>query len=159
MLQKSSERYDIILDTEVLKLFLIGLYDTKSITRRCKDFNETDFNTLLSFLAAKGKKIIITPHLLAEVSNVLEKPRDNFENVMENALEHMQKMREIPISKKNLIKDNKDCLCKFGFADASMFNILEKARKHTLVITTDKPFLYYCSNKTIDVRQFPFFET
>lgn len=156
--QKLSEKYSIILDTKVLKLYLIGLYDRKSITKRCEDFNEENFNILFSFIEEKCKKIIITPHLLAETSNFLEKPRNNYEIVMENVLENIQavKMREIFYSMNKLIKNNKECLCKFGFADASMFNILEKSREHTMLITTDNDFLNYCYNKNIKVMYFPF---
>lgn len=160
-LQNSTEKYSIILDTKVLKLLLIGLYDSKAISKRCEHcegFNEENFNILLSFIKTRCKKIIITPYLLAEVSNFLEKPRDNYEVVMENALENIQKMkmREIFHNMKKLIESNKKCLCKFGFADASMFKILEESREYTMLITTDEDFLYYCYNNSIKVMQFPF---
>lgn len=155
-LQGSPRKYNIILDTKVLKLFLIGLHDRRSIERCCKDYTEEDFNNLLCFLKTYGKKIVLTPHLLAEVSNFLESSGGNFESIMEGVLDYIERMREIAISKKALIKDGKGCLCKFGFTDASMFSILEKSRDYTMLVTTDKPFLYYCFNNRIEAREFPF---
>lgn len=158
--QNSSEKYNIILDTKVLKLFLIGLYDMKAITKRCKDchFNEEHFNNLFAFINETGKRIIITPYLLAEVSNFLEKPSYGYEELMVDTLKNIQnwKMKEIVHNKKKLIKNSEKCLCKFGFTDASMYSILDKSKEYTMLITTDEPFLLYCYNNNITVRQFPF---
>jgi predicted nucleic acid-binding protein len=154
-----SPRYKIILDSKVLKLYLIGSIDKNLIRRLCKDFVEEDFNELIAYIIYECEKIIVTPHILTEVSNFIRKAtgKDYFKGIMEKTLDHIEymKIKEISISKKELVKSDKKCLCAFGFTDAAIFNVLRKSSKYMKLVTTDDDFLAYCTNNKINGLKFP----
>lgn len=61
----------ILLDTNLFLLLIVGTYDLKfiSLHKRTKAFTEDDFILLEAFL--EDKDLTTTPHILAEVSNLL----------------------------------------------------------------------------------------
>jgi hypothetical protein len=62
---------EVLLDTNLLLLLLIGSYERKRIRtfKRTAMFSELDFDLLAVFLQA-FTKILTTPHILTEVSNL-----------------------------------------------------------------------------------------
>lgn len=64
-------QHGILVDTNILLLFFVGSYEPNWITKfkRTYQFNERDYQLLVSFLAAFERRIT-TPHILAEVSNL-----------------------------------------------------------------------------------------
>jgi len=65
-------RKGIIVDTGPLVLLLAGHYNYNSIgnSKLTAEFEKGDFDILTSFLS-KFRKIIVTSHVLAEVSNLI----------------------------------------------------------------------------------------
>ena len=63
--------HQVLLDTNLLLLFLVDSYERKRIRnfKRTSTFSEEDFDLLAAFLQA-FKKILTTPHILTEVSNL-----------------------------------------------------------------------------------------
>lgn len=61
----------VLLDTNLLLLFLVGSYERKRIRnfKRTSTFSESDFDLLAAFLQAFSR-ILTTPHILTEVSNL-----------------------------------------------------------------------------------------
>lgn len=69
---------NLIIDTNLLLLLVIGAVEggkhIKS-SKRLKDFDEFDYQTVLGFM--KGyKKVFITPYIATEVSNLIDLNRD-----------------------------------------------------------------------------------
>jgi rRNA-processing protein FCF1 len=61
----------VLVDTNLLLLFLVGVFDPRYISRyiRTASYDEEDFNVLAQVLQT-FRRIIVTPHILTEVSNL-----------------------------------------------------------------------------------------
>ncbi|MCU7809973.1 MAG: hypothetical protein KZQ77_01880 [Candidatus Thiodiazotropha sp. (ex Notomyrtea botanica)] len=61
----------IAVDTNLLVLLIVGYTDVKQISKhkRTKEFEEADFNLLVEILS-DYEEILLTPHVLTEVSNL-----------------------------------------------------------------------------------------
>ena len=70
----------ILVDTNILLLYFVGSFRRDLITqfKRTKKFTEKDFDTLRAVLAP-FKKIVTTPHILAEVSNLSSQFSENLQ--------------------------------------------------------------------------------
>ena len=95
----------VILDSGPFLLLLIGLYDSRMIgeAKRIKDYKPIHFNILIQFLA--GRKIFITPDVLAEVSN-LSKIVVNKDRILEffkTIIPEFQQINEYTTSKDIII--------------------------------------------------------
>lgn len=62
---------NVILDTNLLVLFVVGITDPKyiAIHKRLQDYNKNDFS-LLSRLVLSYESLVLNPHVLAETSNL-----------------------------------------------------------------------------------------
>lgn len=112
---------DILIDTGPLSLILFGAYDLYSI-RKLK-FRYTpdidDLRILLQFLLRF--RIVITPQVLAEVSNLVNTKIDkqNFMEFMKKNLLFMKKrLYEKHVPKDDILERTDEI--KFGFTDASL---------------------------------------
>ena len=67
----------IITDTGPLLLLLIGAYDKNTIKgfKRLSMYDSVDFDLLLEFVAKR--KVMVTPQVLAEVSNFAKELKNN----------------------------------------------------------------------------------
>ncbi len=72
-----TRRKTIITDTSPLLLLLIGSYDKSIIKgfKRLSRYDSDDFELLFQFVATR--KVIVTPQILAEVSNFAKMLKDN----------------------------------------------------------------------------------
>jgi hypothetical protein len=61
----------ILVDTNILLLLLVGLFDRKQISRfkRTSQFTEADYDLLVALLA-NFQRIVTSPNILTEVSNL-----------------------------------------------------------------------------------------
>jgi len=112
-----------------------------------------------------GKKIYVTPQLLAEYSNWLEKyvKDEKYRNLMKNAIEIFSKkeksskhyVEEHYVEMERMVKEEK-ILIDFGFSDVSIYlcskdlNNLNKDGRVTL-ITSDGELSGLCKNNRINV--------
>lgn len=62
----------IILDSNLLLLLVVGLTSPSYIAKhkRLREYNELDFDLLMRFIGS-ATKIVVTPHTLAETSNLI----------------------------------------------------------------------------------------
>lgn len=74
---RAYQRSGVLVDTNLLLVYFVGLYDTATGYRIINAFRYTkgtytagDFEILLSFLQ-RFRTVVTTPHILAEVSNSL----------------------------------------------------------------------------------------
>lgn len=127
---------DIIIDTGPLILFLSGVYNYESIGKNSltKEFSKEDFRLLSEFLR-NFKKIIITPHVLTEVSNLVNNklPKNYFKDFIVKVLKDIKDMKEVTINKEEIT--SKEILKEIGVADTSILICCEKENK--LILTKD----------------------
>ena len=64
-------RKNVILDTNLLVLFVVGITDPKyiAIHKRLQEYHKDDFS-LLSRLVLSYESLVLNPHVLAETSNL-----------------------------------------------------------------------------------------
>ena len=65
-------RREILLDSNVLLLWIVGSIDPEGIARfrRTRDFTRTDFEFLARWMARVGARWLASPNILTEVSNL-----------------------------------------------------------------------------------------
>lgn len=125
---RSKKFKGIVVDSNLLILLLIGLYDPDEIEKikrlQNKGFEKEDFHKLVSLIDAVSNKIIITPNILTEVSNLTENYNERtdltffkfIEKVINSFEEHNTNSNEI-------ILTNQTAFYKFGLTDSSIANL------------------------------------
>jgi hypothetical protein len=146
-------RKNLLLDTNLLLLLLVGSFDpskirTHKITAN-QGFNETDFDQLRNFTCT-FQKLVTTPHILTEVSNHADKIKgtnhlkflQQFISLIETLDEHLE-------ASKLIVKT--DVFVRFGLTDAAISRL---AYKDFLVITVDSPLAGFLQKKGVNVVNF-----
>ena len=141
----------IITDTSPLLLLLIGSYDKSAIRgfKRLSKYDSDDFDLLFQFVATR--RIIITPQILAEVSNLAKELKNNpttFSEIIEKNKTLLEKVCEKYIPKNDILGSQE--LARFGFTDASI--IVAAKENDALVLTDDYPLLGICKRKGLDTK-------
>jgi len=132
----------LIIDTNLLILLLVGYYDIDFIKTCTKtnEYDKSDFIYIASIIKELKPKIIVTPHILTELSNLTFKKMlsgDKFNKYFQEVCALLELADERHIGKDTIMRDSK-LLASFGFTDLS---IIEAAKKHGYaVITDDNPF-------------------
>ncbi|SRR5712692_1955870 len=125
---------DVLVDTNILLLYIVGLLDPSVIPRfkRTKIFTVEDFDEL-NYLLKRFRAVLTTPNILTEVSNLggqLAEPlRSGFFTILARAIplfteQHIDSRRASQI----------DRFITCGLTDAA---ILEAASRDILVVTDD----------------------
>lgn len=150
-------REGIILDTVVLLLFFIGKYDINYI----KDFGPThlyskDDYDLLNKIILPFKKIVITPQVIAEISNhslkyLFDAKLQQYLCVVVDFLRNKDKMEEQHVMFENWVDKSISRLCSFGFVDMGMYEI---SKQKGIPILTDEEYLYNFSKRNIPIIKF-----
>jgi len=143
-----TKKKPIITDTSPLLLLLIGSYDKNTIKgfKRLAKYDSVDFDLLLQFVA--NSKVMVTPQVLAEVSNFAKEHQDPFSEIIEKNKPMLEKICE-KYTPKNDILDSQE-LIKFGFTDTSI--IIAAIENDALVLTDDFPLCGICKRKGLDTK-------
>jgi hypothetical protein len=129
----------LILDTNLLLLLFIGGCDKKFLPScQCTEkYTEDDYNLLLKVLNFFEPEIVITPHILAEFSNIsrrdIKEPKIHYYLMM--VMDKLQHYKEEHIPLDRLLGLGINVIVLFGFPDMS---IIEAAKKLGGVILTDE---------------------
>ncbi len=132
----------LILDTNILLLFLVGIFN-KDYIKKCdflqnsnKCYGEEHYK-LVGKIIKYFNKIIITPQVLAEIYNIAHTSRIKKEKLLDEFLikviNQLKSFKEQYINKE-IIFNNSEVI-KFGFADISL---IEAARELKSPILTDE---------------------
>ena len=128
----------LILDTNLLLLLLIGACD-KSLLSLCQctdKYTGEDYDLLLKLLYFFESKIVITPHVLAEFSNIsrrdIKEPKIDY--YLTTVINRLKCYREENVSLDRLLEMGVKVAVLFGFPDMS---IIEATKKADAVILTD----------------------
>ncbi len=137
--QGTCTRSGLVIDTNMLIVYLVGLYNPDEIPKckRTRDYKIDDFIFIYELVKNTKAKIIVTPHILAELSNhtfdkLFYEP--GLSKYIKRVVDEVAKATEHPSSKDDLIIDIKS-LARFGFADCS---IIDAARTLRCAVLTNE---------------------
>jgi len=141
----------LLLDSNLLLLYFIGLYDCNKIStfKRTTKYTIEDFDRIFSIIEFFDR-VITTPHILTEISNLSgqlpDKIRSHYFHIFAKQIKLLE---EKPLPSKDLC--DSECFRKFGLTDSG---IVEISRDTYLVITDDFPLSGYLQSRNIDVINF-----
>lgn len=132
---KKHGKFGIIIDTNLLLLLLIGEYSPQYIChyKRTQKYSIEDFEWICLILKYFSK-VVVTPHILAEVWNFAEKiPEHHLVDFIKSSIEQLSLFDEDYIDKETILRD-KDQLKYIGVTDLS---IIYAAKQGNYVVLTD----------------------
>lgn len=142
------ERYKslgVIVDTNLLLLFFVGLYSPTKIEtfNRTNKYQRTDFDILMGFLA-NFDAFYTTPNILTEVSNLTGKlgkdPADFRATIFSSKIKVFE---EVYIPSRDVA--GSDNFAKLGLTDGGIIQI-QRAKGRFLLLTDDFDLYYrYCA--------------
>ncbi|RCJ37915.1 hypothetical protein A6770_14095 [Nostoc minutum NIES-26] len=145
---------EILVDTNILLLFLVGSVNPERITKfnRTQQFIPEDYELLLEFIA-RFHKLVTTPNILTEVNSLAnqlgEPERSQCFAIFAQFAQNVTRLNEHYI--KSLDAVTVDRFVKFGLTDCG---ILTLARGKHLVLTDDLKLTNYLQSLDIDVINF-----
>ena len=147
-LAKQNFGKDIFVDTKPLFLFLSGSYNINSLE---SEFSEKDFYFLQAFLA-QFAKIVITPQVLAEVSNLANTRigKKYFSDFIKSNVKIILNMDEHYVPKNEFIQ--KAETYRVGVTDSSIISCCKEF--NLLLLTNDSPLERICYEQTLPVLNF-----
>ncbi len=142
----------LLIDTNLLLLLFIGLYDKRLITtfkRTSNRFIDEDFENLSKFVD-NFRKIVTTPHILTELSNfsgeLSGRKKDDFFLFLSENIVNLEEIIDPSI---NIIENEE--FIKFGLTDTAIYCL---SRNKIPVITVDFKLSGYLQSKNIEVFNF-----
>jgi hypothetical protein len=140
----------ILIDTNLLLLYFIGKFDPSQIPKfkRTAKFTTDDFRTLVSVFK-QFNKIVTTPNILTEVSNLSNQLPDNLKRGFYSVFAGQVRIfdeRHMP----SINICAQDHFIKFGLTDSG---IVESASGY-LILTDDFKLANFLENRKFDVINF-----
>lgn len=143
----------LLLDTNLLLLYLIGGKDPKLLdrARRLNAYIEEDFYLLVEFIEASGfTQLASTPHILTEASNLIGLERDLLRSLGRDALkEYVQHCNEITHAACLLVDEPE--FNRLGLTDVA---IRFASNLPAFVLTADLPLYMHLANEGVEVVNF-----
>lgn len=141
----------ILIDTNLLLLYFIGQFNLSQITKfkRTSKFTRQDFLILL-FVFKQFNKVVTTPNILTEVSNLSNQLPDNLKQAFYSKFaDQILDFDERHTSSASIC--SKDHFVKFGLTDSG---IIESAGSEYLILTDDFKLANFLENKKAAVINF-----
>lgn len=137
----------ILIDSNILLLFLVGTYNPLRIQnfKRTQKYTVEDFDLLKSFVKF-FTKVITTPNILTEVSNLCSDLPEQFKLEFVKQIEVL-KEHYVPSSEISKLEHFK----KYGLTDSGIINLV---KGKYLVLSDDLPLVGYLQSKYIDAINF-----
>ena len=142
----------VLVDTNILLLLFVGSIETrliKQFKRTRERFEERDFDLIMSFLALFKSRIVTTPHILTEVSNLAGQLGSRKKQFFPHFAKGISRLIEHYEPSANLARAGS--FAKFGLTDAAIINLVQD---QFLVLTDDFPLANYLSKQGVDVINF-----
>ena len=140
LFEKEYGKKKLVLDINLLILLMVGFFDSTYIPqcRITERFTEQDYQLLLSICQHFESEIIITPHIMAELSNLSRSKRgisdDRLRMYFNVAVDKLNQYKEEHIPFGEIAAIDLGIIVNFGFTDMT---IVEAAKKLGAVILTD----------------------
>lgn len=141
----------IIVDTNIMLLFLVGCYDINYIRqfKRTRKYSKEEYYFIRELLTRYyNNKVFTSPHILTELSNFSLNIQDDRRNKYFNFfIKIFNGIYEIYVEKNKIIEFKE--LPKFGITDVAIFNISKE--NNLLVLTDDIKLTGYLTKNKVDV--------
>lgn len=134
----------MVVDSGILLEFLKWLYLKDKKPNNLTEEQKRVFDQLERFLSIGCDKFI-TPHLLAELSNLINREANNsdeFSKFIDLVKEELKHYVEVSISKEEVLSD--EIINSFGVADTGMKMMSQKDDK--IILTQDDNFCKHCQH-------------
>lgn len=147
------QRRGILVDTNLLIVYLIGAFDVRQLAncRATKSFSRDDFQRLDRFIS-KFDRIITTPHVLTEVSNLAQRLPDR---VAQNFMGYFGCVLADATLKEESTAANQIAASpsfpRFGLTDVAISLV---APGNYLVLTADFALAGHLNSRGVDVVNF-----
>lgn len=144
----------VILDTNLLVLFVIGMTDINLIEKhkRTQIFDVDDFE-LLKNTISKFDQIVVTPQILTETSNLLSQADTSTKSAILNTYALLLELqKEEYMTSISIVKH--ESFTRFGLTDCGILLMLDQERT---LITTDAKLYYEAaklSNNAVNFNDF-----
>ena len=141
-----------LVDSNLLLLYLVGRCDPRIIPRfqRTKKYTIEDFEILGKILGRGIGRIVTTPNVLTEVSNLATKLGDEErKSFFDTMTEMVGTLDETYCPSSTAVQDQQ--FRKFGLTDAAILTISSQGM---LVLTDDLPLYLALSHRGVDVINF-----
>ncbi|MEH2039813.1 PIN domain-containing protein [Nostoc sp.] len=144
----------ILIDTNILLLFLVGSVNQDRITKfnRTQQFIPEDYELLLAFIAS-FQKLVTTPNILTEVNSLAnqlgEPERSQCFAIFAQFVKNVALLDEYYVNSLDAVNTEK--FIKFGLTDSG---ILTLSKGKYLVLTDDFKLANYLQSVDIDVINF-----
>ncbi len=141
----------VLIDTNLLVLFLVGLTNPNRITKfkRTQSYKVEDFRLLQNLIAWFGEPLIATPHLLSEVSNLTDLPEREMIQVRQLFQSLVERLEEQYDTARDLVET--EFFQSFGLTDASIAAV---SGKGVLILTADVRLQLALQAKGFDALNF-----
>jgi hypothetical protein len=139
----------LLLDTNLLLSYFMGcFYRVNQQVPRHGAFQEDEFLLLAQTIEhfKKAGRVLTTPHLLTEVSNLSKGLKENRAAFL-GFIRHMIRDLDERFDQKRLGAahlSERDCFLRFGLADAA---VIDLTHDPLLILTNDKPMARYLQNE------------
>ena len=153
--QKLFQKYSrkgILVDTNILLLWIIGLVDRnyiKKFKRTADRFTVDDFDLIFQLFNRFQVKVTTTS-ILTEVSNLMGQINERFKADYFDTFSEVINLADERLLMSSEVSDSPE-FRKFGLTDSVIARV---ARGNYLVLTDDLPLYHYLSNVEIDVINF-----
>lgn len=141
----------VFLDTNLLVLYLVGSYDADFVSKfkRTSMYTKQDFLWLKEY-SEKFSKIVVTPQVLAETWNLIEKINEKkFKEFVNSIMNTLYLMNEHYVEKDDILEN--DGFNYIGITDISV--ILAAKRMGCLVLTDDlRAYSYFVANEVESIN-------
>ncbi|MBE9103522.1 hypothetical protein IQ229_00715 [Nostoc cf. edaphicum LEGE 07299] len=144
----------VLIDTNILLLFLVGSVNQERITKfnRTQQFIPEDYELLLEFIA-RFQKLVTTPNILTEVNSLAnqlgEPERSQCFAIFAQFVNNVDLLDEYYVNSLDAVNTEK--FVKFGLTDSG---ILTLSKGNYLVLTDDFKLANYLQSVEIDVINF-----
>lgn len=147
----------LIIDTNLLILFLIGKFEVEFIEKcklTCNNCYSRDDYDLLCQIIKLFKKVIITPHIIAEISNLSRNAikDEKLVNYLKVFIEFLKtpSLEERSISLESFFGIKINYISSFGFTDMAIHELSKN--NNFAIITDDSPFYQFSNGKTPTIK-------
>ena len=143
----------VLVDTNILLLLFVGSVERRLIERFkrtvSRGFEASDYELLTNFLKLFDDRVVTTPHILTEVSNLAGQLGSQKQRFFSYFAKGISQLIEHCEPSKNLAQV--ESFVKFGLTDAA---IIDLVKGQFLVLTEDFPLANYLSQQGVDVINF-----
>ncbi len=148
----------LILDTNLFLLVFSGLCDKTKIheSYATKKYCDKDYEILLDVIRYFDAEFVVTPHVLAEISNLSRQAKNisdrkqwYYFNLM---VEKLKQCKEETLELNDILAFETKLLIQFGVTDLSLIEIARS--RDAVVITADIPLAQLAHSKMVPCIQF-----